>query len=298
MADPGAPPQARRALDAQALQRVRRRMAAAPEPPWLHAEVARRMAARLPVVVRKPQTVLDWWSATGASAQVLAAAYPKARCIAVEAEVAAAPATARPWWSPHRLRRAGPVPVASDAVAPGQAEMVWANMMLHWVDDPLAEMRRWAAALAVDGMLFFSTLGPGSLASLRALYAGQGWPAPFAPFVDMHDLGDMLVQAGFADPVMDQELVTLTWTSPAALLAELRSLGGNVDRGRHGGLRTPRWHGRLTRLLQPTAPQQPQLAFEIVYGHAVRPQVRVPVQARTTVELQDMRSMLRGHRPI
>lgn len=297
MADPGATPHAQRALDAQALRRVRQRMMKAPEPPWLHAEVARRMAARLPIIVRKPQVVLDWWSAAGASAEPLAAAYPKARRIAVEDEPAPAP-SAPPWWSPRRLRQAQIPASAAAALAPGAADMVWANMMLHWVDDPLLEMRRWAGALAVDGVLFFSTLGPGSLASLRSLYGGQGWPAPFAPFVDMHDLGDMLVQAGFADPVMDQETITLTWADPSALLAELRSLGRNVGPARHRGLRTPRWRDRLLRLLQTAAPERPKLAFEIVYGHAVRARPRVPVQGRTTVELQDMRSMLRGHRPI
>lgn len=296
MPEPAPPPHARRSLDARALARVRRRLATAAEPPWLHAEVARRMAARLPVILRQPKTVLDWWSAAGAGAASIAAAYPKARRVAVEAERDAAPA-ARPWWALRQRRAAGAAAVAVDGVAEGAADMVWANMMLHWVDDPLAEMRRWAQALAVDGVLMFSTLGPGTLARLRSLYAAQGWPVPFAPFVDMHDLGDMLVQAGFADPVMDQETVTLTWTEPLALLTELRSLGANVDPARHAGLRTRRWRDRLAALLQPAAAERPALSFEIVYGHAIRPQPRVPVQASTTVGLEDMRSILRRRRP-
>ena len=66
----------------------------------------------------------------------------------------------------------------------------------------------------------------------------------------MHDLGDMLVEAGFADPVMDQETITLTWPSGEALLAELRQLGGNVDPRRFAGLRTPRWRSRLAEALE------------------------------------------------
>ena len=87
----------------------------------------------------------------------------------------------------------------------GAAQLLWANMGLHGAADPQALMRQWQRALAVDGFLMFSTLGPGSLTALQTLYRDQGWAPPFAPFVDMHDLGDMLVEAGFADPVMDQE---------------------------------------------------------------------------------------------
>ncbi len=88
----------------------------------------------------------------------------------------------------------------------------------------------------------------------------------------MHDLGDMLVQAGFADPVMDQETITLTWDSPQALLAELRSLGGNASPLRCAGLRTPRWRARLLRPWNERAGADGRLAlaFEVVYGHAFK----------------------------
>ena len=99
----------------------------------------------------------------------------------------------------------------------------------------------------------FSTFGPDTLAELRALYRELGWAAPAQAFVDMHDLGDMLVHAGFADPVMDQEHLTLHWPGPRELLAELRSLGGNLNPARHRGLRTPRWRSRLEAALRERA---------------------------------------------
>jgi malonyl-CoA O-methyltransferase len=183
-------------------------------------------------------------------------------------------------------------------VAAGSAELVWANMMLHGVAEPQAVMASWHRALAVDGFLMFSTLGPGSFETLRALYRRLGWPTPFAPFVDMHDLGDMLVQAGFADPVMDQELVTLTWPDAAALLAELRTLGGNVDPARHVGLRTPRWRGQLEAALATLAgpDRRPALQVEMVFGHAFRPAPRAPLAAETAVPLADLRAMVRSGR--
>lgn len=293
MTDAAPPRTTLRPVDPQALTRVRRRLAAAAEAPWLHGEVARRMAERLPVIKLRPARVIDWWPAGGAGARLLRAAYPQALQLAVQPDDVPAPAPpARPWWSPRRRAAAAPVRAAELPAAAG--EMLWANMGLHWCADPQAEMRRWFEVLAVDGFLMFSTVGPGTLESLRALYAAEGWPSPHAPFVDMHDLGDMLVAAGFADPVMDQETLTLNWPDAATLLAELRALGANADPRRHPGLRTPRWREALLQRLQPLPTQRPALPFEIVYGHAFRPRPRPRVAAETTVALQDMRSILRG----
>ena len=191
-----------------------------------------------------------------------------------------------------------PRPLAPADVPAGGAQLVWANMCLHAVADPQALMARWHTALQTEGFLMFSTLGPGSLAPLRALYARQGWPPPFAPFVDMHDLGDMLVHAGFADPVMDQETITLTWADGPALLRELRTLGGNMDPSRHAGLRTPRWRQQLQTRLQAECAQDGRVAlpFEIVYGHAFKPVPRPRVAASTAIAVEDLRTMARTPR--
>jgi malonyl-CoA O-methyltransferase len=287
---------AARAVDERALAHVLRRLQRAPQPPWLHGEAARRMARRLSIIKQPPRRVLDWWAALGGGAAELSAACPQARIIAVE-PVIAAPAPA-PWWSPRRWSgRSAPV-IAEAEVGAGTADLVWANMILHAVRDPQAQMRSWQHALAVDGFLMFSTLGPGTLESLTALYRALGWPAPLAAFVDMHDLGDMLVHAGFADPVMDQETLTLTWSDADALLAELRSLGGNVDPSRHAGLRTPRWRNQLRAALAGLAGAdgRPALPFELVYGHAFKPLPRHALAGETAVPLDDMRAMVRSGR--
>jgi malonyl-CoA O-methyltransferase len=118
-------------------------------------------------------------------------------------------------------------------------------------------------------------------------------------FTDMHDIGDALVQAGFADPVMDQEHLTLTWESPRALLEELHMLGGNTHPGRYAGLRSPRWRGRLEHAITQrlaAAGGRLALTFEIVYGHAFNPAPRVRVAERTEVSLDAMRAMVRTGR--
>jgi malonyl-CoA O-methyltransferase len=114
----------------------------------------------------------------------------------------------------------------------------------------------------------------------------------------MHDLGDMLVGAGFAEPVMDQESLRLTWATPAALLAELRGLGINADLSRHAGLRTPRWRARLESALAERAGADGRigLEFELVYGHAFKPPPRLRVAGQTQVSVDELQRMARAGR--
>jgi malonyl-CoA O-methyltransferase len=113
----------------------------------------------------------------------------------------------------------------------------------------------------------------------------------------MHDWGDMLVQAGFAEPVMDMERITLTFSSAGNLLAELRSLGRNLHPQRFQGLRGRTWHLALQeqitlRLADAEQPGRLRLGFEIIYGHAFKPPARMPVRAQTSVSLNDFRDAL------
>jgi len=256
------------------------------------------MGERLLLIKLQPARVLDWGAFVGAGHAELVKAYPHAAITAVEADEERRVATAagrRPaWWKALAGLSAMPV-LRPHEVGDSRADLLWANMVLHGVVDPQREFNTWHRALAVDGFLMFSTLGPGSLQELVALYGCQGWPAPFAPFVDMHDLGDMLVHAGFADPVMDQEMLTLTWPSADALLAELRLLGGNVDSQRAAGLRTPRWRRQLVEALHTLARRDGRLAltFEVIYGHAFKPRPRPKLAGETAVSLDDMRAMVR-----
>lgn len=290
----------RRQLDPAAVQAWLRRLARASGAPWLHAEVGRRMADRLELIKVKPKVVLDWWAFGGGGTQVLRRAYPKARYWAVEPTARlrerSRRAMAAPWWSPRRWSESAGEVGSPDEIAPGSAQLVWANMMLQAVVDPAELMRQWHRLLEVDGFVMFSCLGPGSLRSLSDLYAKLGWDAPLADFVDMHDLGDMLLHAGFADPVMDQEVLTLSWDSPEALLAELRGLGVNASPHRFAGLRTPGWRKRLVSSLQQMAKTDGRihLDFEVAYGHAFKAAPRMPVAAQTHVSVEDMRAMVRN----
>lgn len=293
---------ARRPLDSAAVEHVQRRLNRAVSPPWLHTEVARRMAQRLPLIRLRPQQAVHWAAFLGGAPTELRHTYPGVKILAVESDAQRHADSLQqglaPWWSPARWRGDGLRPVLQAELPAGQAQLVWANMALHAVIDPQQTMRAWLRALQVDGFVMCSTLGPGTLQDLSRIYAEAGWPPPMAPLVDMHDLGDMMIEAGFADPVMDQELLTLTWPSAQAALAELRQIGGNVDPRRFSGLRTPRWQQRLCDRLSARADGQGRIAlhFELIYGHAFKPAPRPRVADETTVSLEDMRTMVQAGR--
>lgn len=275
--------------------------AAPPLSPWLHEEVGRRMEERLQWIKRTPGTWADWEPVRGGleAHALVSARYPQSRAWIVEPQPARAEAArsrlAKPWWR----RIGGAPPVEIGAVPAGGAQLLWANMQLHMAADPQALLRRWHEALAVDGFLMFSCLGPDTLGELRAAYSSAGWPPPAHEFTDMHDWGDMLVQVGFAEPVMDMERITLEFATPERLLQELHELGANLHPQRFPALRGRGWKKALLRLLDERL-RGPDgklaLTFEIVYGHAFKPLPRPRVGEQSAVPLADMRAMLHADR--
>jgi malonyl-CoA O-methyltransferase len=268
--------------------------------PWLHEEVGRRMEERLQWIKRAPQAWADWEPVRGglAAHALVAQRYPQAQVHVVEPVPARAAVArerlARPWW-----KRLAGSSVEIGAVPAGSVQMLWSNMQLHMSADPQALLQQWHAALAVDGFLMFSCLGPDTLQQLRAAYGAAGWPPPAHEFTDMHDWGDMLVHTGFAEPVMDMERITLAFDTPERLLAELRELGANLHPGRFGALRGAAWRARLLEVVD-TQLRGPDgklsLTFEIIYGHALRPVPRARVGEQTAVSMDDMRAMLQSER--
>ena len=291
-------------LDPLAADRWQARVPAAPV--WLNEEIGRRMADRLQWIKRTPSRWLDWsplWGGPQAHAAVCAL-YPEAQVLiggahaARAVEVLAPPKPATPFW--RRWGRQNPlVDMGRERPDPG-VDMVWANMALHLTPQPQALLRHWLGCLAVDGFVMFSCLGPDSLLELRQVYAGRGWAPPAHAYTDMHDWGDMLVEAGFAEPVMDMERITLTYSSPEALVADLRLWGRNLHTGRPTGLRGRGAHNRWLAALAQDLPRDAQgaynLTFEVVYGHALKGAPRLPLEPTTSVPVDQMRAMLKQAR--
>jgi len=217
----------------------------------LEAEIGRRMLERLDYVKLAPRRVLD--AGSGPPQHLLGRRYPEAEVIALDFSLAMLRAGRARFFEKRKFICADllRLPLATGAV-----DLIWSNMALHWVQDPRAAFSEFARVLAPEGLLMFSTLGPDTLKELRAAAGASRVHA----FIDMHDLGDILVGAGFSAPVMDMEMLTFTYSGTTSLVADLRRSGQtNVRTDRTRGLGSR----RLRALVSP-----PRASFEVVYGHA------------------------------
>jgi malonyl-CoA O-methyltransferase len=172
------------------------------------------------------------------------------------------------------------IPLASRSIS-----MLWSNMALHWASDVQTALAEFHRVLEIGGLLMFSTLGPDTLKELRAALSGIGSTPRVHGFIDMHDLGDMLVAAGFDAPVMDAETITLTYSNVESMIADLRATGQTCAlKARSRGLLSPRrW--RAARSALETSMREGRLpaTIEVVYGHAWKPEPRVTAEGHAIV---------------
>lgn len=250
----------------------------------LEAEVGGRMLERLDYIRLAPRRILEAGCGPGRESAALLKRYPGAALVELD--------FALPMLRRERtlLSRLGLRPAATQVcgdftrlpLAAGSVDLVWSNMALHWAADPPAALREFARVLAAGGLVLFSTLGPDTLAELRAA-AGEGRVHRFA---DMHDVGDALVAAGFSAPVMDAERLTVTYAGGEALLADLRESGQTfVAPGGSRGLAGRRFRGALGAELEARMRDgRLPVTFELVYGHAWKGAPRKRADGRSIVQ--------------
>jgi malonyl-CoA O-methyltransferase len=242
------------------------------------------MLERLDYIKMVPRRVLDAGSGPLRDARLLGKRYRAAPVIALDFSLGLLRAGHR-WFDVFGKKTSICADFSRLPVSTGAIDLVWSNMAMHWAADPLAALREFHRVLAVDGLLMFSTLGPDTLAELRAAAGG----ARVHTFADMHDLGDMLVAAGFAEPVMDMERVTLVYGDGAALLADLRASGqtnalaaraGAPARGLSGRRVLASLNGRLAAQFREG---KLPVSYEVVYGHAWKAAPKRPADGRSVV---------------
>ena len=245
----------------------------------IEREIGSRMLERLDYVRIEPQVIVDLGCGPGAAYTALRERYPKALIAGVDLSEQMLRAGERSrkelrWLMPFlRARGAGNLQkiggnAAFVPIKTACAQLVWSNLLLHWCDDAAAVIREMHRVLEVGGLATFTTFGPDTLKELRSAFADG--KTHNQRFTDMHDLGDMLVHAGFADPVMDMEVITREYSEPARLFEDLRRSGaGNAmldrARGLHG---RQRWTEMLARLEALRRNGKLPLTLELVYGHA------------------------------
>ncbi|AFJ86968.1 Biotin synthesis protein BioC [Burkholderia sp. KJ006] len=290
-----------------------RRAAAFDAVAFLPREIAQRMNERLEYIKVSPAAVLDAGCGPGDDLPALRARFPEAPVFGVDlsgamlARAGQREVEQTSWrrWLPASLGRAlgqrgARVAQADFSVLPfaaGAFDLIWSNLALHWHSRPDTVFPEWQRVLRVNGLLMFSTLGPDTLRELRAACADAEAALGIAPpaarvidFVDMHDLGDMLVESGFEIPVMDQEVLTVTYKTPDSLLADVRRWGAYPFERVAPQRATRRFRAALCEALEARrrADGTIALTFEVIYGHAWKAVPRTTADGHGIVRIEDI----------
>lgn len=247
----------------------------------LQHEVCRRLAERLACIRLEPRRILDAGAGTGYGGRLLSERFPGAGL--VELDIAEgmlhAARGARPgWrrWLPGGRRDAyvcadlENLPLAAESI-----DLAWSNLAMQWCNDLdrlFAGMHR---VVRNDGVLIFTTFGPDTLKELRQAFGALDGFTHVSRFADMHDIGDALVRNGFASPVMEMELFTLTYDRLRDLMLDLKAIGAhNATSGRRRGMTGKEEWRRLEEAYERFRREGKLPAtYEVIYGHAWRGQV-------------------------
>ncbi|MEX2482328.1 MAG: malonyl-ACP O-methyltransferase BioC [Gammaproteobacteria bacterium] len=236
----------------------------------LQREVAQRALERLDYMNLEPRHVLDLGAGTGCCARALARRYRKARIVECDLAPAMLQVSRRQaprWFSRHHH-------VCADAerlpFAAATFELVFSSLAVQWCEDLPATFRGVRRTLADGGLFLFTTLGPDTLQELRTAFASVSDAPRVNRFIDMHDIGDMLGAAGFADPVMEAEHIAVEYDDVVTLLHDLKGLGAaNADAARPRGMLGPRQLRQVIAAYeQRRRSGKLPATYEVIYGHA------------------------------
>jgi len=244
----------------------------------LQRNVCKDLLQRLDLTSLKPTVVLDVGCGTGWGTQDLLKKYKKAKIISLDlsSQMLKQTKSKGGWLRKSELicADAEDIPLEDESV-----DLIFSNLMLQWCDykKVFAEFKR---ILKPEGLLMFSTFGPDTLKELKQSWAQVDEYAHVNDFTDMHDLGDELIRAGLSEPVMDMDILTLTYQDVISVMKDLKAIGANTilknqKKSAEPGLVTP---AKLKRVIahyeQYRKDSLIPASYEVVYGHAWKSEPR------------------------
>lgn len=257
----------------------------------LQQEVADRLVERMDYMSMKPVSILDAGSGTGFVSQLLAARYPKTKITSLDLafnmlKQAKSKRSFKQRWNKqfqYVNAEAENLPFADASM-----ELIISGLTLQWCQDLPKVFKEFRRVLAPGGLLLFSSFGPETLTELRQSWAAVDELAHVNAFADMHDVGDALMQSGFSDPVMDMEMLTVTYKDVKTVMQDLKQIGAhNVMQGRSHNITGK---NKLQKMMQAYEQFRDDgllpVSHEIVYGHAWVPEEKNSKSA-TIIPLQN-----------
>ena len=236
----------------------------------LQKEIAKRLTERLDYIKHSPKTVLDVGSGTGFITRDLLKRYPKSSIIALDLALSMARKSQQ-----HGGWFRKPLVVCADAeqlpIKPESIELLISGLMLQWSNDLKQTFTGFHSVLAPNGLLLFSTFGPETLREMRESWASVDNVPHTSNFLDMHEIGDALLQSGFINPVTDMEMITMTYANVRQLMRDIKQIGAsNTHSDRSKGLMGKQKLKAFEAAYEQfkTDENLYPATWEIIYGHA------------------------------
>lgn len=235
---------------------------------FVHAVTREGLIGRLEPLILEARRILDLGSATGSTGRLLRRRFRRAHIVSLDASHSMA---ARALAGRGLFSRASALQADANRLPFADAvfDLVVANQLLPWLPDPRAAFAEVARVLRPGGVFAFATLGPDSLQELRRAWAGIDDAAHVHGFADMHDIGDSIVQAGLADPVLDVDRLVVNYEDADRLFSDLADAGArNALPDRPQGLMgRRRFVAMRSALVDAAGDGRIVLDLELVYGH-------------------------------
>jgi len=258
----------------------------------LQREVCARLLEHLDPMRLDPKRIVDLGCGTGAAFEALARRFAGAGIVGIDlAHAMLARASRRaPWWK-RALRIPAARLVCADAerlpLAAASAQLVFSNLALQWCR-PEAAFAEAARVLDVGGLFLFSTFGPDTLRELREAFRATDGEPHVHTFIDMHDLGDALVHAGLADPVMEMDIVTLEYATVEDVARDLKAIGAHnaLERRPRGLAGRGAWRRMAERYESLRRDGALPATYEVIYGHAWKVPARTLADGRQVIDFR------------
>jgi malonyl-CoA O-methyltransferase len=240
----------------------------------LQNEVCNRLLEKLEVVKITPEFILDAGAGTGKAIPALFNRYKKAQLVALDLSENMLEKSSRHggfFRSPHLVcADIERLPFADDSF-----DLIFSSLSMQWCNDLDAALLEAKRVLKPGGLFVFSTFGPDTLKELRHSWAQVDEANHVNHFIDMHDIGDALLQGGYAEPVMEAEIMTVTYGSVDAIMHDLKAIGANITASTTSQVSSNK--GLMGKSVLQTVRRSYEsfrrddvlpATYEIIYGHA------------------------------
>ncbi len=227
----------------------------------LQNEIANRLAEKLKVISIKPQTIIDLGSGTGFLSEKTAKIFPNSILVCVDFAQQSLLENSQ---NLKVCANAYELPFASNSV-----DFIVSNLMMQWCPDLTTLFNECFRILKPQGLFLFTTFGPDTLKELKRSWSVVDSSAHVNNFIDMHDIGDQMLQSGFQSPIMEMENITLTYEKVVDLMHDLKAIGAQNVANRSKALTGKTKFKKMIEMYENYREDGKLPAtYEVIYGHA------------------------------